>query len=143
MKDQQQAFTLVELMIVVAIVGILAAIAIPAYQNYTIRAQVAEGLTLAGGAKNAISTYVADRGAWPVDNIEAGISSNTDIVGTYVTQVTITNGIIDVEYGRRAHADIDGMAIQLSPSTNLGSVEWNCISAGAEIADKHLPAACR
>jgi type IV pilus assembly protein PilA len=143
MNDEHKGFTLIELMIVVAIIGVLASIAIPAYQDYTIRAQVAEGLTLAGGAKNAVSTYVADRGAWPLDNTEAGVSSDIDIVGTYVTQVTITNGVIDVEYGRRAHAAIDGMAIQLSPSTNLGSVEWNCASAGPEIEDKHLPAACR
>ena len=143
MSEEQMGFTLIELMIVVAIIGILASIAIPAYQDYTIRAQVAEGLTLAGGAKNSVSTYVADRGAWPTDNIEAGVSLNTDIVGKYVTQVTITNGVIDIEYGRRAHPDIDGMAIQLSPSTNLGSVEWNCASSATEIEDRYLPSACR
>jgi len=143
MKNTQRGFTLVELMIVVAIIGILASIAIPAYQDYTIRSQVAEGLNLSAGAKNSIGTYLADRGTWPVDNSEAGISANTDIVGSYVTQVTITNGVIDIEYGGEAHASINGMAIQLTPTTNSGSVEWDCDSAGGEIANKHLPAACR
>jgi len=143
MNNERRGFTLIELMIVVAIIGVLAAIAIPAYQDYTIRSQVAEGLNLAGGAKNAISTYVAGYGRWPTDNALAGISADTEIVGTYVTKVTITSGVIDVEYGGRAHADINGMAIQLSPTTNTGSVEWNCASATAEIADKHLPSACR
>jgi len=143
MYDKRRGFTLIELMIVVAIIGVLAAIAIPAYQDYTIRSQVAEGLNLAGGAKNAISTYVADHGRWPSDNSTAGVAADTDIVGTYVTKVTVTDGVIDVEYGGRAHADINGMAIQLSPTSSAGSVEWNCASAAAEIADKHLPSACR
>jgi type IV pilus assembly protein PilA len=143
MCNERRGFTLIELMIVVAIIGVLASIAIPAYQDYTIRSQVAEGLTLAGGAKNAISTYVADRGRWPSDNSVAGVATDVDILGTYVTKVTITDGVIDVEYGRRAHAAINGMAIQLSPTTHAGSVEWNCASVAAEIADKHLPSACR
>ena len=143
MCKERRGFTLIELMIVVAIIGVLAAIAIPAYQDYTIRSQVAEGLNLAGGAKNAISTFLADRGRWPSDNSVAGVAADTDIVGTYVTKVTITDGIIDVEYGGRAHANIIGMAIQLSPMTNTGSVEWNCASAGTEIADRHLPSVCR
>ncbi|MCP4299731.1 MAG: pilin [Gammaproteobacteria bacterium] len=144
MKEEQQGFTLIELMIVVAIIGILASIAIPAYQDYAIRAQVAEGLNLSAGAKNAISTYLADHGTLPVDNAEAGISANNEILGAYVTQVTITSGVIDVEYGGQAHVAIVGMAIQLIPSTvNSGSVAWSCDSAGAEIPDKYLPSACR
>lgn len=144
MKSSQPGFTLIELMIVVAIIGILAAIAIPAYQDYTIRAQISEGLNLSAGAKNAISTFYTDRGTWPTNNAQAGISANTDIVGNYVTQVTITNGVIDIEYGGQANAAISGMAIQLTPdTTNPGSVDWNCASAGPEIQNKHLPAACR
>ena len=141
---KQQGFTLIELMIVVAIIGILAAIAIPAYQDYTIRAQVSEGLNLSGGAKAAVTEFFQDRGVMPADNDEAGLADAADIVGKYVELVTVTTGVIDVQYGLDAHAVIDGMAIQLSPiTTNPGSVAWDCASAGAEIENKHLPAACR
>jgi len=142
---KQQGFTLIELMIVVAIIGILAAIAIPAYQDYTIRAQVSEGLNLSGGAKAAVTEYYQDRGSLPLNNSVSGLEQNTEIQGKYVDQVTVTNGIIDVQYGNSAHTVISGMAIQLTPSTLLGvgSVQWTCASTGTEIANKHLPAACR
>ena len=141
---KQQGFTLIELMIVVAIIGILAAIAIPAYQDYTIRAQVSEGLNLAGGAKAAVTEYTQDRGAFPGNNSLAGISQAADIKGKYVDNVAVgANGVITVTYGSGAHSVIDGSTIRLSPSTNAGSVEWVCDSASASIANKHLPAACR
>ena len=139
---KQQGFTLIELMIVVAIIGILAAIAIPAYQDYTIRAQVSEGLNLAGGAKAAVSEFTMDRGTFPADNSEAGIATvPTDINGKYTAQVEVTNGEVSVEYGNDAHTLLSGSSLELSPLTNAGSVEWVCKSA--DIADKHLPAACR
>jgi len=141
---KQQGFTLIELMIVVAIIGILAAIAIPAYQDYTIRAQVSEGLNLAGGAKAAVTEYTMDTGNFPTDNSEAGISALADINGKYVTQVevgSVGNGVITVTYGNDAHALIQGDTLDLSPTTNPGSIEWDCQSA--DLADKHLPAACR
>ena len=141
---KQQGFTLIELMIVVAIIGILAAIAIPAYSDYTIRAQVSEGLNLAGGAKAAVSEFSMDTGRFPSDNTTAGISVlPTDISGKYVTQVNVAAGVITVTYGGDANAIIVGSTLQLSPTTNAGSVEWACSSAGASIAPKHLPAACR
>ena len=142
---KQQGFTLIELMIVVAIIGILAAIAIPAYQDYTIRAQVSEGLNLSGGAKAAVTEYYQDRGSLPADNSTAGLEQNTEIQGKYVDQVTVTAGVIGVRYGNSAHTVISGQAIQLTPTTTLGvgSVQWTCASAGAAIANKHLPAACR
>ena len=140
---KQQGFTLIELMIVVAIIGILAAIAIPAYQDYTIRAQVSEGLNLAGGAKAAVSEYTMDRGSFPTDNAEAGIATNTDINGNYVTQVNVASGAITVTYGNTAHTTLSGNTLRLSPETSAGSIEWTCSSPGGSIADRHLPAACR
>ena len=143
---KQQGFTLIELMIVVAIIGILAAIAIPAYQDYTIRAQVSEGLNLAGGAKAAVSEYTMDRGSFPTDNQEAGIATvPTNISGKYVNSVTVTNGLVTVAYGpgTDAHQILSTGSLDLSPFTNAGSVEWVCRANAASIADKHLPAACR
>ena len=142
---KQQGFTLIELMIVVAIIGILAAIAIPAYQDYTIRAQVSEGLNLAGGAKAAVTEYTMDTGDFPANNSEAGIAGTpTDIAGKYVTQVEVgatAVGVIEVTYGNDAHALIGGDTLILTPVTTPGSVEWTCSST--DLADKHLPAACR
>jgi len=144
---KQQGFTLIELMIVVAIIGILAAIAIPAYQDYTIRAQVSEGLSLAGGAKAAVAEYTMDTGNWPTDNTIAGIAAvATDISGKYVTSVTVTTGNIAVLYTTADAHDIlsaNTATLNLSPLTSAGSVQWVCESTDGSIENKHLPAACR
>jgi type IV pilus assembly protein PilA len=141
---KQQGFTLIELMIVVAIIGILAAIAIPAYQDYTIRAQVSEGLNLSGGAKAAVTEYYQDRGSMPDTNLVAGLAAAGEIKGKYVTTVTVVNGLITVVYGGDAHTIISGNAIQMSPITiNAGSVGWVCSTGAGPIENKHLPAACR
>jgi type IV pilus assembly protein PilA len=107
-EARNRGFTLIELMIVVAIIGILAAIAIPAYKDYTIRAQVSEGLSLASGAKAAVSAFHMDSGAFPVTNDEAGISTAAEILGRYTTDVTVgAAGIITVTYAQPdAHADL-------------------------------------
>ena len=143
---KQQGFTLIELMIVVAIIGILAAIAIPAYQDYTIRAQVSEGLNLSGGAKTAVTEFFQDRGTLPTNNTEAGIAASGAIQGNYVDQVSVANGVITIRYSstapQEANAAIDGDTLTLTPDTsNAGSVDWNCDSG--DLANKHLPAACR
>ncbi|MDA0705512.1 MAG: pilin [Proteobacteria bacterium] len=141
---KQQGFTLIELIIVVAIIGILATIAIPAYQDIRIRAQVFEGLNLSDGAKAAVTKYYQDRGSLPVDNTIAGLALAAQIQGKYVSLVTVANGIITVTYGNSANTVIAGQTLQLAPVTaTVGSVQWVCTSAGGVILNKHLPAACR
>ena len=144
---KQQGFTLIELMIVVAIIGILAAIAIPAYQDYTIRAQVSEGLNLSGGAKTAVTEFFQDRGDLPTNNAEAGIAASGEIRGNYVSQVEVEDGVITITYDAddpfEANQAIDDATLTLTPdTTNPGSVGWTCAN-GAGLVNKHLPAACR
>ncbi len=137
---KQQGFTLIELMIVVAIIGILAAIAIPAYQDYTIRAQVSEGLSLASGAKAAVSEYYQDRGAWPADNTAAGLAASNTIFGKYTTGVAVAGGTVTVTYGNDANTQLTGNLV-MSPTDNVGAIAWDCDAS--TIQAKHLPAACR
>ncbi len=158
MKTMQKGFTLIELMIVVAIIGILAAIAIPAYQDYTIRAQVSEGLTLAAAAKAAVAESYLNTGAAPANREEAGMSDTaTDTQGKYVAAVEVTNGVIEIEYGNDVNADIDGGLVGLVPYlSDDNSVSWQCgystgtgtimTGAGSNTTDleaKYLPASCR
>ena len=166
MKKVQQGFTLIELMIVVAIIGILAAIAIPAYQDYTIRAQVTEGMNLAAAAKAAVSESFTNKGVSPLDRTAAGMSANpTDTAGKYVSQVLITNGVIQITYGgNEVNSIIKGATLQLVPWVSAdNSVEWQCGGApqpngsvalmknaaagggslNAPATLKYLPAACR
>ena len=140
---KQQGFTLIELMIVVAIIGILAAIAIPAYQDYTIRAQVSEGINLASGAKAAISEYFMDSGALPGSNADAGLEAAANITGNYASNVAVgANGVVTVTYsGADVNAQIAGQTLTLTPTTNAGSVQWAC--ASGTLQAKHVPSACR
>ena len=144
----QKGFTLIELMIVVAIIGILAAIALPAYQDYTIRAQVSEGLSLASGARTAVTEYFQNTGDFPDSNTQAGISDATDITGRYVTQVSIgaggdEDGLIRATFGGdNANQAIRTHSILLSPISRIGSVEWVC-KHSTGLQPKHVPTNCR
>jgi type IV pilus assembly protein PilA len=137
---KQQGFTLIELMIVVAIIGILAAIAIPAYQDYTIRAQVSEGLNLAAGSKTAVTEFYQDTGGWPGDNTAAGVEAPASINGKYTTSVNIAGASITVTYGAEANTNIAGSTLTLTATDNTGAIEWDCT---AGFGNKWLPAACR
>ena len=141
-----QGFTLIELMIVVAIIAILAAIAIPAYQDYTIRSQVSEGASLASGAKTAVAEYYAQYGVAPADNAAAGIDTDTNIKGNYVKSVAVgANGVITATFSntapQKANKAIDGKALVLTPTFGTGGVQWSCTASTVD--DKYLPSNCR
>lgn len=142
MTNNQRGFTLIELMIVVAIIGILAAIAIPMYQQYAIRTQVTEGLNLSSGARVAVSDFFMNTGTWPSDNTAAGLAVPTEIVGDFTAQVAVVDNVINIQYGNSAHTEISGQTVTLTGVDNNGSVGWTCASAGV-IAGKNLPGACR
>ena len=127
-KQVQKGFTLIELMIVVAIIGILAAIAIPAYSNYTIRAQVTEGLTLADSWKTAVTEYYANTGVVPATQANLG-GLNTS-VGKYESSIGVTNGTVVVTYGTtQANPKLTGI-LYITPYTNANNdVLWQCGSA--------------
>jgi type IV pilus assembly protein PilA len=131
MKRQQTGFTLIELMIVVAIIGILASLAISAYQTYTIRAQVSEGIQMATGAKAPVVDAYNMDGEPPAGRTEAGMSPNaTDTRGKYVASVDIFEGRVDVAFGNDAHAEIFGRTISFTPYIGAGgSIVWRCGAA--------------
>ncbi len=167
LKQIQKGFTLIELMIVVAIIGILAAIAIPAYQDYTIRAQVTEGLNLAGAVKTAIAEQYANTGVWPANLLALGITTVPE--GKYVSNITVTTGTIQIFYSSaapfQANANVSGKELDMRPTisglvaaTSNGDVVWTCgkkgivgsdpTTGGAQadnttVPPKYLPSNCR
>jgi len=143
---KMQGFTLIELMIVVAIIAILADIVLPAYQDYVIRSQVSEGSVLSDGAKTAIAEYYSNKGAAPTDNASAGLAKNTSITGKYVDELNVAAGVITATFSstspQRANTSIAGSSLSFTPtfSALAGSTVWTCSSA---INPKWLPTICR
>ncbi|ENV5725243.1 pilin, partial [Neisseria gonorrhoeae] len=166
MNTLQKGFTLIELMIVIAIVGILAAVALPAYQDYTARAQVSEAILLAEGQKSAVTEYYLNHGKWPEDNTSAGVASSpTDIKGKYVEKVEVAKGVVTATMkSDGVNKEIKGKKLSLWAKRQDGSVKWFCgqpvkrddgkakagnddvakdDAAGKKIDTKHLPSTCR
>jgi type IV pilus assembly protein PilA len=145
MKSMQKGFTLIELMIVVAIIAILAAIAIPAYQDYLVRAQVSEGAVLTDGAKTAVAEYYSNTGAFPSQNASAGLATAGSIAGKYVTSVTVTStGLIKAQFGGQSNTAISGDYFTLSAITSAGSIAWSCgNTTNTTVPSKYLPTNCR
>ncbi|HEZ5453253.1 TPA: pilin [Neisseria meningitidis] len=161
MNTLQKGFTLIELMIVIAIVGILAAVALPAYQDYTARAQVSEAILLAEGQKSAVTEYYLNHGTWPKNNTSAGVASSSTIKGKYVQSVTVANGVITAQMASsNVNNEIKSKKLSLWAKRQNGSVKWFCgqpvtrttatatdvkadTDATNKIDTKHLPSTCR
>ncbi|EMS4365939.1 pilin [Neisseria gonorrhoeae] len=164
MNTLQKGFTLIELMIVIAIVGILAAVALPAYQDYTARAQVSEAILLAEGQKSAVAGYYLNNGEWPEDNGDAGVASSGEIKGKYVQKVEVNNGVVTAQMASsNVNKEIKNKKLSLWARREAGSVKWFCgqpvtrnannakddtVTAAAgngneKIETKHLPSTCR
>ena len=144
MDKHASGFTLIELMIVVAIIAILAAIALPAYQDYVVRSQVSEGLVLGDAARLGVWDFISNTGRLPATNRSAGIALSGSVRGNYVVDLNVGNpsaGVTTVTFGNKANIQIAGDTLLPSPNTTPGSIHWRCKSS--TIAPKFLPTICR
>lgn len=150
MKAMQKGFTLIELMIVVAIIGILAAVALPAYQDYTARSQVSEALVLVEGPKGGLAEFWSNKGVYPTTNASAGVATAASISGKYVSNVQISGtsaaAIVTATMkgtGKVAKG-IEDATLILSPTTTAGSIKWVCkTGTSSGLKPKYLPSSCR
>jgi type IV pilus assembly protein PilA len=154
-----RGFTLIELMIVVAIIGILASIAIPAYQDYTIRAQVVEAFALVDEVKPSVRDHYRERRVWPEDNEDAGTPAPEHLLGQYVAGIVVEGGAMHVRFGNKAHTSLSGTTLTIRPlyvTANPSSpIAWNCGRSAppqgmspqgmdrTDVPSKFLPSACR
>jgi len=155
----RKGFTLIELMIVVAIIGILASIAIPAYQDYTIRAQVTESFSITSELKLSIREYYKEHGRFPENNFLAGVPAKNHLIGNYVTEVEVVDGAMHVTLGNHSNQRLHGQQLTIRPifvsESPTSPIAWTCgyreppkgMEAVGEdrttLAHKHLPGACR